>query len=62
MNIDILTQGALLIGLMLLTLAPELIVIAKEAPNKALLFILGVLSKITAIYFFTSTISGSILN
>lgn len=62
MNIEILTQGTLLIGLMLITLAPELIVIAKETPNKALLFVLGILSKITAIYFFTSTISGSILN
>lgn len=62
MNIEIITQGTLLIGLMLITLAPELIVIAKETPNKALLFVLGILSKITAIYFFTSTISGNILN
>ena len=61
MNNEILIQGAMMIGLMLMTLAPELWALAKGVQNKGMICLLGIISKIAGIYFFTSIISGSLL-
>ena len=61
MNNEILLQGAVTIGLMIMTLAPELWALAKGIPNKAVICLLGILSKIAGIYFFTAVISGNFL-
>ena len=61
MNNDILLQGAFTIGLMIATLAPELFALAKGIQNKSVFCVLGIVSKIAAIYFFSSIISGTFL-
>lgn len=60
-NMDILTQGAVMLGVMLLILAPEFFALAKGLPNKAVICLLGIASKIACIYFFSSIIAGSFL-
>lgn len=60
-NMDILTQGAIMLGGMILILSPEFFALAKGLPNKALLCLLGLASKVACIYFFSSIIAGTFL-
>ncbi len=60
-NLEILTQGALAIGVMVLILSPEFFALAKGIQGKVVVCVLGIISKVTAVYFFTSIISGTFL-
>jgi len=61
-NTEILVQGAITIGTMILILSPEIFALYKGITNKGIVCILGILSKIATIYFFASTIAGTFLN
>ena len=61
-KMDILMQGVITIGVMILVLAPEILALSKGIQNKGLFCILGIASKIAVIYFFSSVISGTFLN
>ena len=61
-KMDILMQGVITIGMMIMVLAPEIFALAKGIQNKGLFCILGIASKIAVIYFFSSVIAGTFLN
>lgn len=61
-NVEILTQGAITIGTMILILSPEIFALYKGIQSKGVVCVLGILSKVATIYFFASTIAGTFLN
>lgn len=61
-KLDILQQGLITIGLMIIVLSPEIFALYKGIQNKGTLCLLGIASKVAIIYFFSSVISGTFLN
>ena len=61
-KLDILMQGLITIGLMIAVLSPEIYALYKGIEQKILIFLLGIISKVAVIYFFSSVISGTFLN
>ena len=61
-NTEILVQGGITIGTMILILSPEIYALYKGIPSKGLVCLLGIISKVATIYFFASTIAGTFLN
>lgn len=61
-KLDILQQGLMTIGLMIIVLSPEIFALYKGIQNKGILCLLGIASKVAIIYFFSSVISGTFLN
>lgn len=61
-NIDILEQGLVVMGLMIMVLSPELYVLFRGSQDKGFICLLGIISKVAVIYFFSSVIAGTFLN
>lgn len=61
-KLDILMQGFITIGLMIAVLSPEIYALYKGIEQKILICLLGILSKVAVIYFFSSVIAGTFLN
>lgn len=61
-SIDILEQGLAVIGLMIMVLSPELYVLFRGSQDKGFICLLGIISKVAVIYFFSSVIAGTFLN
>lgn len=61
-SIDILEQGLAVIGLMIMVLSPELYVLFRSSQDKGFICLLGIISKVAVIYFFSSVIAGTFLN
>lgn len=61
-KLDILQQGLVTIGLMIIVLSPEIFALYKGIQNKGILCLLGIASKVAIIYFFSSVIAGTFLS
>ena len=61
-KLDILMQGLITIGLMIAVLSPEIYALYKGIEQKILICFLGIISKVSVIYFFSSVIAGTFLN
>lgn len=61
-KLDILMQGLITIGLMISVLSPEIYALYKGIEQKILICFLGIISKVSVIYFFSSVIAGTFLN
>lgn len=58
-NLMILKQGLLMVGLMLASFSPEMWVMYKNPNGKLSYCILGIISKVVILYFFSSILAGS---
>lgn len=61
-SVDILMQGLIVIGLMIMVLSPEIFALYKGIQNKGIICLLGIASKVAVIYFFSSVVTGTFLN
>ena len=61
-KMDILMQGLTTIGLMIAVLSPEIYALYRGIDCKGTICVLGIMSKVAVIYFFSSVIAGTFLS